>query len=203
MSYADKFKLPELREGYEVNPSPPAPPPQHHCCEPETKPWEGFYYSAYGLAVKRGFSGDEQAWLASLVGPQGEKGDPYTILGLYATIEDLEEAHPTGDKGDAYVVGTAEENTTYNWDVDREQWVDIGPLRGQKGDPGEDAPQPYTHNQQQASATWSITHNMGCYPSVSVTDSAGSVVYGDVKYLNENSLTVSFIAPFSGVAYLN
>lgn len=31
--------------------------------------------SAYELAVELGFSGDETAWLASLVGPQGPKGD--------------------------------------------------------------------------------------------------------------------------------
>jgi hypothetical protein len=31
--------------------------------------------SAYDVAVAEGFEGDEQAWLASLVGPQGEKGD--------------------------------------------------------------------------------------------------------------------------------
>lgn len=74
MSYADKFKLPELREGYEVNPSPPAPPPQHHCCDPETKPWEGFYYSAYGVAVKQGFHGTQDEWLATLKGPEGPPG---------------------------------------------------------------------------------------------------------------------------------
>lgn len=30
--------------------------------------------SAYEVAVENGFEGDEQAWLASLVGPKGEKG---------------------------------------------------------------------------------------------------------------------------------
>ena len=31
-------------------------------------------YSAYAIAVKNGFSGTEQEWLASLVGPQGPQG---------------------------------------------------------------------------------------------------------------------------------
>lgn len=95
-----------------------------------------FWISAYSLAIKHGFSGTEEEWLESLVGPPGAKGDPYTVLGLYATLADLETAHPTGEKGDAYAVGTAEENTTYNWDVDAEAWVDIGPLRGEKGEDG-------------------------------------------------------------------
>ena len=32
--------------------------------------------SAYQVAVDEGFEGDEEAWLASLVGPQGPQGDP-------------------------------------------------------------------------------------------------------------------------------
>lgn len=33
---------------------------------------------AYDIAVKNGFEGTEEEWLASLKGKQGEKGDPYT-----------------------------------------------------------------------------------------------------------------------------
>ena len=39
-------------------------------------PWEGYYYSAYGIAVKHGFSGTEEEWLELLKGPKGEKGEP-------------------------------------------------------------------------------------------------------------------------------
>lgn len=39
-------------------------------------PWEGYYYSAYGIAVKHGFSGTEEQWLEMLKGPKGEKGEP-------------------------------------------------------------------------------------------------------------------------------
>lgn len=34
------------------------------------------YVSAYAIAVKNGFEGTEEEWLASLKGPQGDKGDP-------------------------------------------------------------------------------------------------------------------------------
>ena len=53
------------------------------------------------------------------------------------------------------------------------------------------------------SATWNITHNLGKFPSVSVVDTADQLMYGDTEYFNENSLTITFSAPFSGKAYLN
>lgn len=61
----------------------------------------------------------------------------------------------------------------------------------------------YIHRQQTAAAVWTITHNLGRFPSVTVVDSADTQVVGDVDYIDENTLTVSFVAPFSGSAYLN
>lgn len=61
----------------------------------------------------------------------------------------------------------------------------------------------YVYEQLSASSSWSIAHNMGKYPSVTVVDSGGSLVVGEVTYINDNSLTVSFAYPFSGKAYLN
>jgi len=61
----------------------------------------------------------------------------------------------------------------------------------------------YTHNQNSASATWNVTHNLNCFPSVMVVDSAGSVVYGNIEYLDANSLRLTFVASFGGKAYLN
>jgi hypothetical protein len=61
----------------------------------------------------------------------------------------------------------------------------------------------YTHDQSVASATWTVTHNMGKYPSVTVVDTAGDEVFGDVNYVSVNQLVISFNAPFSGKAYLN
>ena len=52
-------------------------------------------------------------------GPKGENGDSYTVKGLYATLSALQAAHPTGSAGDAWFVGTAEDNVVYQWDVDQ------------------------------------------------------------------------------------
>jgi hypothetical protein len=59
------------------------------------------------------------------------------------------------------------------------------------------------HTQGSASATWVITHNLGFYPNVTVQDSAGNIVEGEITYTNTNSLTVSFASAFSGKAYLS
>lgn len=61
----------------------------------------------------------------------------------------------------------------------------------------------YTFTQSTAAQVWSITHNLGKFPSVAVTDSAGNQGFGDVHYIDANSLTVSFGGAFAGVAYLN
>lgn len=61
----------------------------------------------------------------------------------------------------------------------------------------------FTFNQASASATWTIQHNLEKYPSVTVIDSANDIVYGNTTYTDENNLTITFSAPFSGKAYLN
>lgn len=52
-------------------------------------------------------------------------------------------------------------------------------------------------------SVWEITHNLDKYPSVTVVDSAGSVIIGDITYTSKSALTVTFSAAFSGKAYLN
>lgn len=49
---------------------------------------------------------------------------------------------------------------------------------------------------------WDITHSLNRYCAVTVVDSAGSVVEGDVTYLSPSHLTIEFAAPFSGEAFL-
>lgn len=65
------------------------------------------------------------------------------------------------------------------------------------------ATQTHVHDQAVASALWTITHNMGKRPSVTVVDSGLNTVIGDVVYVDDNSLTIGFAAAFAGKAYLN
>ncbi len=61
----------------------------------------------------------------------------------------------------------------------------------------------YIHNQMTPVSEWIIIHSMGSYPSVTIVDSAGSVVVGDVVYTSSEELRVLFNGAFSGQAYLN
>lgn len=61
----------------------------------------------------------------------------------------------------------------------------------------------YAYEQAQPSDTWEIQHNLRKYPSVSITDTANTEVVGEVQYLDENSLRVTFSAPVAGYAYMN
>lgn len=71
------------------------------------------------------------------------------------------------------------------------------------GGSGGGADSHFTFNQGIASASWSINHNLGKFPSISVVDSAGHQGFGSVRYVDANNLVVSFAAPFAGTAYLN
>jgi len=61
----------------------------------------------------------------------------------------------------------------------------------------------YRHIQSVSSDTWSIEHSLDKYPAVVVKDSAGSIVVGDIDYVDENNVTLTFSGAFSGEAYLN
>ncbi|NDB57903.1 hypothetical protein EB001_05610 [bacterium] len=62
----------------------------------------------------------------------------------------------------------------------------------------------YTHIQSAPSTTWTVVHNLGYHPGgVSVIDSAGTKVYGDVTHTSVNQLVINFSAGFSGKAYLS
>ena len=61
----------------------------------------------------------------------------------------------------------------------------------------------YIHTQNVVSDSWEIVHNLGFYPNLTVQDSAGTIYEGEVSFTNSNSLTVTFQAAFSGIAYLS
>jgi hypothetical protein len=61
----------------------------------------------------------------------------------------------------------------------------------------------YIHYQDTPSNKWIIVHNLGKFPSVSITNSAGEQVIADVIYKSLNEVEVNCIGAFAGVAYLN
>ncbi len=61
----------------------------------------------------------------------------------------------------------------------------------------------YTHTQSVPSSSWTIAHDLGFYPNITVFDSADSMIEGAVTHTNSSSLTVTFSAAISGRAYLS
>jgi hypothetical protein len=61
----------------------------------------------------------------------------------------------------------------------------------------------FVHTQNSSSNSWSITHGLNKYPSVSIIDSGNNIVVGDIEYTSLNTITIRFNASFSGKAYLN
>jgi len=61
----------------------------------------------------------------------------------------------------------------------------------------------YTHTQGESSTTWSIAHNLGFYPSVTVFLSSGDVVEGAISHTDANNLTITFSSAIAGTAYLS
>lgn len=79
--------------------------------------------------------------------------------------------------------------------------------QGLTGAPGNTAPGSgdanYVHNQSSAQAIWTVPHNLGKYPSVTVVDSAGDQCEGEVRHLSPNQLRITFKFSFSGRAFIN
>lgn len=61
----------------------------------------------------------------------------------------------------------------------------------------------YAHTQNTPASTWTITHSLGFYPNVTVSDSAGTILEGQIEYPNVTTVVLTFSAAFSGKAYLS
>ena len=71
------------------------------------------------------------------IGPPGEKGEQgegLRILDGFETVEALRAAHPTGEPGEVYAVGTH----LHIWSSTKSDWYDMGEVAGLPGPPGTD-----------------------------------------------------------------
>lgn len=91
-----------------------------------------YYLTAYQIAVKLGFVGTEEEWVASL---KGEKGDAGSGMNIVGEIESEEELPETAGLpiGTGYLVGAGERPLLYIWDGSG--WFYKKPIQGPKGDP--------------------------------------------------------------------
>lgn len=61
----------------------------------------------------------------------------------------------------------------------------------------------HVHTQNTPSNSWTIDHNLGFFPNVTVVDSGETQVEGSVIYNNINRVTIEFSTAFAGKAYLS
>lgn len=61
----------------------------------------------------------------------------------------------------------------------------------------------YVHTQLSPATVWVVNHGLNGYPSVTIVDSADSVVEGSVDYIDQNNIRLTFIGAFSGRAFFS
>lgn len=118
----------------------------------------GYYLSAYGVAVKHGFTGTEEEWLAALKGEQGERGYAFRILGWYEDQETLEADVDDPAAGDIYMIGTDDDRTCLIYTG--YDWEDIGDLDAPPGVEMYDTISALIERARQAAAQagWMVMH---------------------------------------------
>lgn len=79
--------------------------------------------------------------------------------------------------------------------------IGIAGPQGPAGPPGSGGSDSYRHVQGSASAVWTVAHALNMYPNITVIDSAGRVVEGEIAYPDANTVVLTFSAAFSGEAY--
>lgn len=75
---------------------------------------------------------------------------------------------------------------------------------GGTGTGGTDGPDKYlSYEQVNPADQWIITHSLAKYPSVTVIDSANTLIIGAVSYPDLNTVQIDFAGAMAGRAFLN
>lgn len=121
-------------------------------------------------------------------------------------------AGPQGPRGNTVLSGSGEPSVYLGINGDFYINTDTSELYGPKtsgggwGSPISLVPDQnlgYTHIQSVPSATWTITHDLGFMPNITVVDSGDNVVEGSYNYQSSSTVVLTFDGAFSGKAYLS
>lgn len=143
--------------------------------------------------------GDNQNWWTydDVAGTWIDSGIPsvVSVEGAVPTIlqaQSVEEFPETGKTNGIYITT---EGSIYRWDEENCCYENCQRVVNTDKN--------YVHVQSTASDTWEISHNLAKFPSITVVDSAGSVVIGEIEYMNINKVIIRFRGAFSGKAICN
>lgn len=138
-------------------------------------------------------------------GIRGDKGDPGQGI-FFQGPWNPEEEYTAGDMvatDEGIFIATGDTQAAVSPPEDPWQllilWSEITGPAGPPGPPGP-AGVTYTHTQATPSSSWSVEHGLGYYPSITVIDSDGRVVYADVQHTGVNNAVIIFPAPTTGTA---
>ena len=61
----------------------------------------------------------------------------------------------------------------------------------------------YVFNQLSPAAVWTVAHNLGKWPAVTIVDDNDELIYADVEFVDNDSLTITFSTAVAGRAFIN
>ena len=119
-----------------------------------------------------------------------DQGD---IRGSYRSVNSTTDMNNiiTDDRSSGMLVFVINENTFFQLASDLITWNELTLDKS------------FTFTQPMSATIWTINHNLGKNPSVSVVDYSNNNIEGLVCYVDLNNLTITFNPGVSGYAYLN
>ena len=142
--------------------------------DPTNKAYIGFAYNKTSQTESDKASDYIWSKIKGEDGLNGKDGTSVTILGTYDSVDELNQAHPSGNKnGDGYIVNS----DLYVWDGSK--FLNVGQIKGDDGKDGKDGSTPYVHIKYSNDGGESFTPNsgedsgdyMGIYTDYTVSDS--------------------------------
>ena len=125
------------------------------------------------------------------------------VSGVTSSIQDQIDGKLSLDDARIAEWTAASDNSIISADVDKSETYTVNLNRLDESVLSFDIPQSYRHIQSANSTAWTITHNLGFRPSVTVIDLDGDVVNADINYNTINQLIITFSSAIKGEAYLN
>lgn len=145
--------------------------------ECNTALWTEMWLSAFGPSSTEGGEGGASI-LAELLDVIASSTNPELVKGL------------TGDPD-------TDNGKVLTYSAEDDGWVAAEGGQGGGGDKN------YVHVQGTSAKIWSVQHNLGKYPSVTIVDYDGNEVIGSVKHNSVNDLTITFNVLVDGKAFCN
>lgn len=126
-----------------------------------------------------------------ITGNKGSDGTGVTILGSYDSEEELKQAHPTGNPGDAYMIA----GDLYVWNTANSQWKNVGRIQGEQGDAGPAGRSIVSVTVEFYLSTSKTTQTGGLWSETVPTWETGKYLWTRNKIVYENPSSTEYTTP--------